>query len=164
VTDGDRLLGRLQEHTDPAMFVFTAAAGDEASGCLAGFGSQVSIDPPRLLACVSKANHTFGVAERAEAVVVHVLPADAHDLAVLFGHETADEVDKLAQVAWRPGPGGSPVLERCPTWIGGPVVDRVDLGDHVGMLVEVTEGEVPDVAAEPLRFHQVDDVDPGHDP
>jgi flavin reductase (DIM6/NTAB) family NADH-FMN oxidoreductase RutF len=97
-------------------------------------------------------------------VVVHVLPADAHDLAVLFGHETGDEVDKLAQVSWRPGPGGSPVLERCPTWIGGPVVERVDLGDHVGMLVEVTDGNVPDPAAEPLRFRATEAIDPGHAP
>lgn len=162
MSGGQGLLGRLQQHTDSAMFIFTTAADGEASGCLAGFGSQVSIDPPRFLACVSKTNHTFGVAQRAEALVVHVPPADAHDLAVLFGHETGDEVDKLAQVEWRPGPGGAPVLARCPTWVGGPIVDRVDLGDHVGMLLDVTDGDVPHLDASPLRFRAVEDMEPGH--
>jgi flavin reductase (DIM6/NTAB) family NADH-FMN oxidoreductase RutF len=159
----DSLLGRLQEQSDPPMFLYTAAADGEVSGCLAGFGTQVSIHPARFLACISKTNHTYGVAERADALVVHVPPADDRDLAVLFGHETGDEVDKLAQVQWRPGPGGAPVLAACPTWVGGPVVERIDLGDHVGFLVDVQDGEVQDDAAA-LRFRQVEDVDPGHDP
>ena len=152
----------MQEQTDPAMFVFTVAAEGEVSGCLAGFGTQVSIDPERFLACISKRNHTYGVAVRADALVVHVPPAGDHDLAVLFGHETGDEVDKLAQVEWRPGPGGAPVLAACPTWFGGPVLERLDLGDHVGFLVDVQEGEVDHDAA-PLRFRDVQDVDPGHE-
>ena len=160
---GEDLLGRLQEQADPAMYVVTAAAADgEVAGCLAGFGSQVSIEPERCLICISKQNHTFGVAERAETLVVHVPPASAKQLAVLFGHETGDEVDKLAQVAWSPGPGGAPVLADCPTWIGGRVVERIDLGDHVGFLLDVQEGAV-DVDASPLRFGQVQDVEPGHD-
>lgn len=161
--DADDLLGRLQEQTDPPMFLFTAAAGGEVSGCLAGFGSQVSIEPTRFLACVSKANHTFGVASKADALVVHVPPADDHELAVLFGHETGDEVDKLAQVEWRQGPGGAPVLAACPSWVGGPVVEQLDLGDHVGFLIDVQDGSVDD-GASPLRFHHVADLDPGHDP
>lgn len=160
---GQQLLGRLLEQVDGPMFVYTAAASSgEVSGCLAGFGCQVSIDPPRFLACVSKANHTFEVARHAEALVVNVLPADAQELAELFGHETGDEVDKLAQVAWRPGPGGAPILERCATWIAGPIVERVDLGDHVGMLLAVEEGAVPDPTRPVHRFHQAKEIEPGH--
>ena len=159
---GEDLLGRIQEQTDPSLYVVTAAADGEVSGCLAGFGSHVSIHPERLLICISKQNHTFGVASRAEALVVHVPPSTEPELARLFGGETGDEVDKLGQVAWRPGPGGAPVLDLCPTWVGGRVVQRVDLGDHVGFLLEVQDGSVDD-AARPLRFHQAQDVEPGHD-
>ena len=53
---------------DYAYFVVTVRAPDaEMSGCLAGFVTQCSIDPPNFLVCISKVNHTLGVAERARA-------------------------------------------------------------------------------------------------
>jgi flavin reductase (DIM6/NTAB) family NADH-FMN oxidoreductase RutF len=160
--EGSRLLGQVQTQTDPSMLIVTTADGDERAGCLAGFGTQCSIHPPRYLACVSKENHTWAVAQRAETLVVHFPPADAHDLAQLFGGETGDEVDKFAGVGWTSGPGGSPVLDRCPDWIGGPIVDRVDLGDHTGMVIDVTEGGTGPMGERHLHFLAVQDVDPGH--
>ena len=35
------------------MFIVTARAGDERLGCLVGFATQTSIDPPRFAACLS---------------------------------------------------------------------------------------------------------------
>src|SRR3954447_1178565 len=86
------------------MFIVTARAGDERLGCLVGFATQTSIDPPRFLVCLSRANRTYRRARDAELLGVHCVPADAEDLAELFGGETADEVDKFARVAWHDGP------------------------------------------------------------
>ena len=47
---------------DAAMVIVTAPG----SGCLVGFSTQVSIDPPRFLACISKTNHTHAAALVAE--------------------------------------------------------------------------------------------------
>jgi flavin reductase (DIM6/NTAB) family NADH-FMN oxidoreductase RutF len=44
------LLGEL----DYPMFIVTVAAGGERNGCLIGFATQSSIDPPRFLAVISK--------------------------------------------------------------------------------------------------------------
>ena len=44
---------------DPPMFVVTARAGDERDGCLVGFATQCSIDPPRFFVCLSEKNRTF---------------------------------------------------------------------------------------------------------
>lgn len=162
--DPGTLLGRVQDRADQAMWVFTAAAGDDLGGCLAGFATQCSIDPPRFLACVSKANATWRVVQRADALVAHLLSAESLDLARWFGEQTGDEVDKLAAVEWRPGPGGAPVLAACTDWFGGPILDRLDLGDHVGVVVGVTEGEVGPGAGGRLSFRQVEDLEPGHDP
>ena len=87
---------------DYPVYVVTTAAGGERSGCLIGFGTQCSIKPARFLACISKKNHTFPIAEKAEALVVHVLAEDDRDTAELFGGETSDEVDKFEHTAWRP--------------------------------------------------------------
>jgi flavin reductase (DIM6/NTAB) family NADH-FMN oxidoreductase RutF len=152
------LMGRL----DRPMYVVTAADGDHRSGCLVGFATQVCIDPPRFLACVSDKNHTHGVAVVAETVAVHVLRRDQYDVAALFGGETGDEVDKFARVAWSPGPGGVPVLDDCLGWFAGRVLDRVGMGDHTGLVLEPVETrQVRD--GEPLTFDDVRDLEPGHE-
>src|SRR3954452_22365897 len=100
------LMGEL----DYPMFIVTAEAGGERSGCLVGFATQASIHPPRFLVGLSRRNRTFRVASEADVLVVHFVSEEDEDLAELFGGETGDEVDKSARCEWRPGPGGAPVL------------------------------------------------------
>ena len=103
MSDPYRTFNALVSELDYPMFVVTTAAGGERAGCLVGFATQSSIDPPRFLVCLSKQNRTYRVARDADLLAVHSLPADATDLAELFGGETGDRVDKFAQCDWRPG-------------------------------------------------------------
>lgn len=152
---------RLTAEIDTSMLIVTAYGDRELSGCLVGFHTQASIRPPRFLVCISKQNRTYRVALRSEALVVHFLSDADADLAELFGGQTGDEVDKFAQVAWRRGPGGAPVLERLDTWFAGRPVERVSLGDHMGFLLEPIEGAAHRGHA-PLRFHRAKRIEPGH--
>src|SRR6202165_3441501 len=87
----------LVSDLDYPMFILTTRAGDgERAGCLIGFTTHCSINPPRVLACLSKRNRTFRVAQRAEVLAVHFVPAEATQLADLFGGSTGDEHDKFA--------------------------------------------------------------------
>jgi flavin reductase (DIM6/NTAB) family NADH-FMN oxidoreductase RutF len=147
---------------DYPMYVVTADDGTGPSGCLVGFGTQCSIHPPRFLACVSKANHTYEPAMRATSLVVHVLGEDDLDLARVFGEETGDAVDKFAQVAWHPGRDGrTPVIDGIDRWFEGQVLERFDAGDHVAMLLEPTAVHVGR-RGPTLGFQAVKDFDPGH--
>jgi flavin reductase (DIM6/NTAB) family NADH-FMN oxidoreductase RutF len=147
---------------DYDMLIVTAAAGEERDGCLVGFHTQASIHPARLLVCLSDKNRTYRLARETDVLVVHLVPADAPELAELFGGATGDEVDKLSQCDWTPGPGGAPVLERCENWIAGRVLERVALGDHVGFLLEPIAGEAS-AAARGLRFSAARRIKPGHE-
>jgi flavin reductase (DIM6/NTAB) family NADH-FMN oxidoreductase RutF len=157
----DALLASL----DFPMFIATTVAADdgERSGCLIGFATQSSIDPRRFLACISVENHTAQVAARAEHLAMHVVPRERIDLAVLFGHETGDDVDKFAECDWTPGPGDVPLLDACPARLAGRVLDRYALGDHTGYLLEplIAEGRAP-APGDYVRFEDVKDLDPGH--
>jgi flavin reductase (DIM6/NTAB) family NADH-FMN oxidoreductase RutF len=148
---------------DYPVFIVTAAARGERDGCLVGFASQCSIDPPRFLACLSDKNRTYRIAEHAGTLVVHVVPEDAGDLVELFGGETGDEVDKLAQVEWSEGPDGAPVLARCPNWFGGPVLERVRLGDHVGFLLDPADGAHGSAGGRAFPFSRAKAIEPGHE-
>jgi flavin reductase (DIM6/NTAB) family NADH-FMN oxidoreductase RutF len=158
---GSGPLHELTAGLDYPMLIVTVRAGGERSGCLVGFATQCSIDPPRFLVCISDANHTAAVAAAADSMVVHVVPADGMDLARLFGEETGDEIDKLDRCEWVPGPDGTPVLTRCRNWFRGRILDAFHAGDHRAYLVEPEETR-SDPGQGFLSFQQVRDMEPGH--
>ena len=148
---------------DYPLAVVTTASRDQRSGCLVGFLTQCSIDPPRIIVFLSDKNHTYTTALDADALAVHFIDRDRIDLAELFGAETGDDVDKFSQCDWREGPYGMPVLEDVPNWVVGQITDRVIGGDHVGFLLRPVavhrEGPI-----EQLSYHDVTHIDPGHEP
>jgi flavin reductase (DIM6/NTAB) family NADH-FMN oxidoreductase RutF len=153
---------QVVEGLDYPMFVVTTVHDGERAGCMVGFTTQASIDPPRMLVCLSNKNHTHRLAVQADLLAVHVLDPDDGPLAKLFGGETGDEVDKFTRVDWHAGPGGIPLIDECDRRFVGRIRDRVELGDHTGFLLDpiAAEGES---AGPALGFQQVDDLDPGHE-
>jgi flavin reductase (DIM6/NTAB) family NADH-FMN oxidoreductase RutF len=144
------------------VFIVTAAADGDRNGCLVGFATQCSIEPPTLLVCVSKANRTYRTAARASTLVVHYLGVDDEPLARLFGERSGDDEDKFAQCSWTARSDGTPVLDGCRGWVAGDVISRTDVGDHVAMAVRITAAQVRDEKAGQLGFQRVKDLDPGH--
>lgn len=159
----DDLVGSI----DPPMYVVTARASDgEPVGCLVGFATQCSIDPPRFLVCVSEQNHTFGPAMVAEHVVVHVLRATDRAVAAQFGAITADDlerggVDKFARFEVVDGPGGAPVIVGL-DWFGGRVLERTDCGDHWAMVLEPVSGDASRAAERQLGLQDTAGFRAGH--
>jgi len=146
------------------LFVVTVAGGDERDGCIVGFTTQCSIDPPLFLVCLSDKNRTWRIAQSATALAVHVVPSERRDLAELFGGETADESDKLAQVDWSEGPGGVPLIAELETRFVGRIVERQDYGgDHTGFVLSPVAAEADDRPDE-LSFQEAKDIEPGHEP
>ncbi len=165
MSTADNAYDRVLRMLDGALVVVTAAAGDDADGCLVGFHTQCSIHPRRHALWISHANHTHALVLRASVVAVHALMAEQHELAARFGGETADEVDKLAGVAWTAGPDGVPLLTDVENRFLGRVLDRVELagGDHTLVVVEPIDATAT-ATAEPFRLHHAADIDAGHDP
>ena len=156
--DFDELVGGL----DYPMFIVTTRAGGEMSGCLVGFATQCSIDPPRFLVCLSDKNRTCRVARAAAALAVHFVPAAAGELAELFGGETGDEVDKFARCEWCEGRDGIPILGGCENWFVGAILGHHELGDHVGFLLEPVEAH-SSADFDEFTFHRAKRIDPGHE-
>jgi flavin reductase (DIM6/NTAB) family NADH-FMN oxidoreductase RutF len=155
---------RLMRTLDAPMAVVTVAVDGERSGCLIGFHSQSSIQPRRHCVWLSKANHTYGVAVRAQHVAVHLLTRSDRGIAELFGTLTGDDVDKFEQCEWIESTQGPPLLVDCPNRF---LLRRTALldegGDHVGFVGEPLRAETAgDGRFEPMRLADVDDLDAGH--
>ena len=153
---------KLVSLLDYPMFVVTTSVGDESAGCLVGFTSQLSIGPPRFLVGLSKRNHTYRVAQRADHLAVHLVPRQHRELARLFGSETGNRTDKFARCTWHSGPSGMPILDDAAGWFVGEVLSRYDVGDHVGFLLDPVAGDAPDKFEQLVTFSDVRDLDPGH--
>lgn len=155
----DAAVGRF----DTPLVVVTTTAGDQRGGCLVGFHSQCSIDPPRYAVWLSKANYTYRVALFATHVAVHGVAPDDRDVARLFGTDSGDETDKFAQCEWTEGPGGVPLLDACPHRF---VLERVSLwddgGDHVCFVGTPVDAHAVD-GFEPMRLATGRALEAGHD-
>ena len=124
------------ERVDYPYYLLTVRTPDEEmSGCLAGFVTQCSIDPPNFIACISRLNHTLGVAARSRAMGLHLLGEGQLDMARLFGEETGDAVDKFAAADWRLGTTGAPLLTDVAVALEGPILGHFSVGDHEAFLV-----------------------------
>jgi flavin reductase (DIM6/NTAB) family NADH-FMN oxidoreductase RutF len=153
----------LGGHLDYPMFIVTTAVGDRRAGCLVGFCTQCSVDPPRFAVFLSDKNFTFRMAQEAEALGVHVVPKGGGQLARLFGEETGNQMDKFEHCDWVPGALGVPLLEHCPDRFVGRIVGKVEIpgGDHEGFLLEPTDIEVAGDSFFP--FSQAQQFEPGHE-
>lgn len=149
---------------DYPMFVVTAVdPGTGArAGCLVGFATQTSIEPFRFLVCLSRRNRTYRVARAATVLAVHVLDEEQRELAALFGERTGDEVDKFVLCSWRPGPEGVPLLTAARRHLVGRVLERTELGDHIGFLLDPVNVRAG-AGTVPLTFRSLPAMEPGHE-
>ena len=151
----------------PLMVVTVVDHLGDLSGCLAGFVTQCSIQPPRFLVCISKVNHTYFVAEHVEAIALHLLGEDQTELASLFGEWSGDAICKFDRVEWHRGSSGAPVLDDCAAWLEGVVLDRFSVGDHEAFLMRPASGGSGSggsggTTGRILTLKGAPDFDPGH--
>ncbi|MFD6399036.1 flavin reductase family protein [Nocardia sp. NPDC060249] len=150
---------------DSPVWVITTVAGGRRAGCLVGFATQVSIVPRRFLVALSKNNHTREIADGATYLAVHLLTDEHFAVARLFATTSGDRIDKFTRCAWWTGPHELPILSAATGWFAASIVERLDLGDHLGLVLEPVSGSGP---PEPdtvtaLRFRAVADLPPGHE-
>jgi flavin reductase (DIM6/NTAB) family NADH-FMN oxidoreductase RutF len=162
MTTGDAIeaFEEIMSDVDPPAYIVTSADGGDHAGCLVGYATRCSIDPPRFGVWLSKLNRTYRVARSSQTVVVHLLRDGDQDLARRFGGETGDEVDKFAGIEWSSGPDGCPVVERL-DWFAGSIVDRFDTGDHVAFVLAPWGGQRRH-SARLLSISELGDIEAGH--
>ncbi|WP_432789592.1 flavin reductase family protein [Brevibacterium sp. K11IcPPYGO002] len=155
-------LDDLMGSVDSPLIVVTTSAEGERAGCLVGFHSQASIDPEHYCFWLSKANHTYRVALRADHFAVHFPTTADRELARYFGSRSGSDMDKFTGLDFALSDDGVPLLADLPNRL---LVERVamldDGGDHVCTTARVSSVEVAD-GFTPLRPSQLGDLTPGH--
>jgi flavin reductase (DIM6/NTAB) family NADH-FMN oxidoreductase RutF len=116
----------------------TVVTTSEASGTPRGFTANsftsVSLDPPLLLVCIAKSAASCPVFCAAERFAVNILAEEQRDISGVFATQSPN---KFEQVAWRPGPSGTPLIMSSLAWFECARHAVIEAGDHVILLGQV---------------------------
>ena len=138
-----------------AVTIVTAGEGDAAVGMTATAVCSLSMDPPRLLACINRFGALFRTLSPNTRFCVNLLPADARSVAERFAGSTAQSgAQRFDPAQWLCEPGFSPRLAKATSAIACTVHSLTVLETHaivVGSVEGVWNAE-EDTA--PLVYHQ----------
>ena len=130
--------------------IVTARAADGAPvGLTANSFNSVSLKPPLVLWSLARSAGSMPAFERGSHYAINILAADQHALAERFASKAAD---RFADVAFREGAGGAPVLEGAAAVFECFNRSRYEEGDHV-IFVGQVERCASRPGAQPLIFH-----------
>jgi flavin reductase (DIM6/NTAB) family NADH-FMN oxidoreductase RutF len=129
---------------DRPAWIVTASAGAEKSGLVATFVNSASLVPalPRLAAGIAQHHYTWDLIRRSRAFAAHLVDESQAALIWRFGLASGREVDKFAQLAWRRGQTGAPIVEHALSWLECRVEADLDIGDRTIYVGAVIDGGV----------------------
>lgn len=135
--------------------VVTARAPDgELAALTANSFTSVSLDPQIVLFCVGKTMSSTRVLAAADHVAVHVLGAEHEEIARRVATSGLSGAERLAGLDWSAGRFDEPVLGACAARFSGPILDRIDAGDHLIHLVAAHDVALAGAARPTLMFHR----------
>ncbi|HVB71467.1 MAG TPA: flavin reductase family protein [Acidimicrobiales bacterium] len=114
-------------HFATGVAVVTAATPDGPTGFTCQTFGSLSLDPMLITFSAYSAGHSWPRARDVGRVAVSVLASDQEALARVFA---TSGVDKFADIAWSPGPEGSPLLDGALAHFEGQILGVSTHGDH----------------------------------
>lgn len=126
----------------------TLGEAGEPIGVTASSFNSVSLDPPLILWSLAKNSQSHRAFAESGHFAIHVLAASQEAMSNNFGRRGSD---KFAEIAWRAGTLGSPILADYAALFECRTRHQYEGGDHVILVGEVVAHDARDVP--PLLFH-----------
>ncbi|HEY6607966.1 MAG TPA: flavin reductase family protein [Candidatus Limnocylindria bacterium] len=118
--------------------VVAARHGPLLAGMTANAIASISVDPPLLMASVSRRAETHRAIIGSHAFAVSVLASDQQELAECFAQPlTAAKLTRFCDAAWHEAETGSPILEGALAYYDCRLNVHHDGGDHAIFLGDV---------------------------
>ncbi len=135
------------------LYVVTAAAGDDFAGGGVNWLTQVSFEPPLVVAGIKADSGLHAIVEQTGTFAVNVLADDQLDIGKAFFRSTTVEGDRINDHRFERGVASdAPILEEVPYWFECRVTDTVARGDHTVFVAEVVGAGVRDASRVPLNL------------
>ncbi|WP_373498989.1 flavin reductase family protein [Desulfococcus sp.] len=130
------------------IYVLTTAHGKEQNGMIASWVTQVSHQPPLILAAVHPSRYSHSLIRQSGGFALHVIAKEQKALLAQF--KGPDPAAKFSDLAWHKGKTGSPILQDCIAYLDCEVKESLAPGNHtlfIGQVIDgrlVAEGQVLD--------------------
>ncbi|MFE7423019.1 flavin reductase family protein [Rhodococcus sp. NPDC057529] len=119
--------------------VITALDGDSPKGLAVNAFASISLDPPTVMVCVQRTSNTHDCLFRADHLAINILSTAQMDVVGKFASKSAD---KFADLDWRPGPYGSPLIERSSAQMEVEIRERLQASTHTVFICRVLHAAV----------------------
>ena len=122
-------------HMTYGIYVLTTRFEDTINGMIASWVSQVSFDPPLIMAAVHPNRYSHGLIEKSGHFALHSLDRARKDLLGRF--KGPDPIAKFDGLTWRDGITGCPILAECIGAVECRVIRTLAPGNHTLFVGEV---------------------------
>lgn len=119
------------------IYVLTVRDGDRRHGMSSSWVTQVSGEPPLLMAAIDRRHFTHEIVERTGRFALHVVGRKSRHLEDYFYSPAARRLDNLDAVACDDSPDGLPLLRDAMVSLECHVCDRHVAGDHTLFIASV---------------------------
>lgn len=133
--------------------VVTSMDGGQRVGITASSLTSVSLEPPRILICVSKRLYTHELLQRSRVFAVNILAEDQLEWGMRFAGMLPELEDRFAGIDCRTAVTGSPILPGVLAWLDCRLVHAYDGGDHTIFVGEVEAAEAAAEPSSPLLYY-----------
>ena len=123
------------------IYILTVRDGETRHGMSSSWVTQVSGDPPLLMAAVDRRHLSHGMIERSGWFALNVVGQDGRHLEDYFYSAASRRAENLDAVAWEESSNGLPLLRDAMVSLECRVCDRHAAGDHT-MFVAAVEAVV----------------------
>lgn len=121
------------------LYAVSCANEGEINACTVNWLSQVSFEPPLIAVSIENNTKSLPMILRSRAFLINVLRSGDRELAGKLGKSALKVPDKLAGIAYSPGPGGAPILQDALAWVACTVRHTVEAGDSTLVVAEVVD-------------------------
>ncbi|MGE0067594.1 MAG: flavin reductase family protein [Solirubrobacterales bacterium] len=140
----------VMAHLPTGVSIVTGHGANGPSGLAVGSFMSVSLEPPLVAVSPALTSTSWPRIQATGQFCVNVLSEPQVNIARSFAVSGGD---KFADLDWRKGPSGSPILAGAVAWIDCAIESEQKAGDHWLVLGRVLELDVGD-ANQPLIFHR----------
>lgn len=120
------------------IYVLTTRVDDTINGMIASWVTQVSYEPPLIMAAIHPNRYSHDLVEKGRSFALHILDRSQKKMLKIF--KGPDPRKKFDGIAWEPGKAGSPILKDCPAWLELIVTERHTPGNHTLFIGEIIDG------------------------
>ncbi|MGW3472563.1 flavin reductase family protein [Saccharopolyspora sp. NPDC000995] len=122
--------------------VVTALDDDTPRGLAVNAFSSISLEPPTVMVAVQHTSSTHDCLFRTDHLAINILSTAQLDVVNTFATKSAD---KFAGLDWRPGPHGSPLIERSAAQMEVEIRERLQASTHTVFICRVLHATVTDI-------------------